>query len=83
MNARPSGEERLRLRRAERAVRGMGDMERAVFLAIRVDELSYPEIAEKLGISIAEVESHFAASLAVLVKVMDRKDPSWWKFWPW
>ncbi len=76
-------EEPLILRRAERAVDRMGEMERDVFLAIRIDELSYPDIAVKLGIGVAEVEQHFAASLETLLKVMDEKDPWWWKFWPW
>ena len=80
---RPSGEDRHSLRRAERAVARLSGVERDVFLAIRVDDLSYPEIAERLGISVADVERHFAASLAVLVSAMDEKDPWWWKFWPW
>lgn len=75
--------DRQRLRRAERAVRRMSDLERAVFLAIRVDELSYPEIAAKFGMSVAEVEQHFAGSLAVLMNALDEKDPWWWKFWRW
>lgn len=78
-----SREDRQRLRRAERAVGRMSHLERDVFLAIRVDELSYPEIAAKFGMSVAEVEQHFAASLDVLLKVMEEKDPWWWKFWPW
>ncbi len=76
-------EERLILRRAERAVDRMSEMERCVFLAIRVDEMGYPDIAGKLGIDVDEVEQHFAASLETLLKVMDEKDPWWWKFWPW
>lgn len=78
-----SGDGRRSLRRAERAVGRMSDLEREVFLAIRVDELSYPEIAVKIGIGVAEVEQLFAASLAVLVKAMDENDPWWWKFLPW
>lgn len=76
-------DDRLRLRRAERAVARMGAVERDVFLAIRVDELSYSEIAAKLDISVAEVERHFAASLVVVAEALDEKDPWWWRFWPW
>lgn len=82
MTARMSREERLRLWRAERAVDRMHGMDRKVFLAIRVEELSYSEIAERFGITVAEVEWHFAGSLRVLMKAMDEKDAWWWKFPP-
>jgi DNA-directed RNA polymerase specialized sigma24 family protein len=80
MSARMSREDRLRLWRAERAVGRMEEMDRKVFLAIRVEELSYSEIAARFGISVADVEWHFAGSLRVLVTAMDEKDPWWWRF---
>lgn len=83
MSGRRSREERLRLRRAERAVDRMHGMDRQVFLAIRVDEQSYSQIAERFEISVADVERHFASSLRILMRAMDEKDPWWWKFWPW
>lgn len=83
MSGRMSREERLRLRRAERAVDRMQGMDRNVFLAIRVDEQSYPQIAERFDIGVADVERHFASSLRILMQAMDEKDPWWWKFWPW
>jgi DNA-directed RNA polymerase specialized sigma24 family protein len=82
MTARMSREDRLRLRRAERAVDRMEEMDRKVFLAIRVEELSYSEIAARFQITVAEVEWHFAGSLRVLMKAMDEKDPWWWQFCP-
>ena len=82
MSARMSREQRLQLWRAERAVDRLPRMTRKVFLAIRVDELSYSQIAARFGISIADVEAHFAASLRIMMKAMDEKDPWWWKYWP-
>jgi len=82
MSARRRRAQRLRLWRAERAVDRMHGMDRKVFLAIRVDEMSYPQIAERFDISVAEVEAHFAASLRIMMKAMDEKDPWWWKYWP-
>ncbi|HEV7312617.1 sigma-70 region 4 domain-containing protein [Sphingopyxis sp.] len=79
---RAPGDDRLDLRRVERAARRMSNLERRVFLAIRVDEMSYAEVATELGISIAEVEQNFAASLDVLVRAVEQKDPWWWRFWP-
>ena len=80
MNAGKSREERLQLWRAERAVDRLPRMTRKVFLAIRVEELSYSEIAARFGISVADVEAHFAGALRILMKVMDEKDPWWWRF---
>ena len=80
MSARRRRAQRLRLWRAERAVDRMHGMDRKVFLAIRVDEMRYPEIAAKFGITVAEVEAHFAVALRVLFQAMDEKDPWWWRF---
>lgn len=77
-----SRKDRLCLWRAERAVDRMHGMDRKVFLAIRVDEMSYSQIAARFDISVADVEAHFAASLRIMMKAMDEKDPWWWKFWP-
>ncbi|HEV7342292.1 MAG TPA: sigma factor-like helix-turn-helix DNA-binding protein [Sphingopyxis sp.] len=80
MSARIARDDRLRLWRAERAVDRMEEMDRKIFLAIRVEELSYPEIAVRFGITVAEVEWHFAGALRVLMIAMDEKDPWWWRF---
>jgi RNA polymerase sigma-70 factor (ECF subfamily) len=82
MSARKSREDKLRLWRAERAVDRMHGMDRKVFLAIRIDELTYAQIAERFGISVVDVEAHLAASLRIMMKAMDEKDPWWWKYWP-
>ena len=83
MTARRRRAERLRLWRAERVVDQMHGMDRMVFLAIRVDEMTYPQIAERFDISVADVENHFAASLRIMMKAMDEKDPWWWRFRLW
>jgi RNA polymerase sigma-70 factor (ECF subfamily) len=75
-----SREDRLRLWRAERVVDRMHGMDRKVFLAIRVEEMTYPQIAARFNISVADVEAHFAASLRIMMKLMDEKDPWWWRF---
>jgi DNA-directed RNA polymerase specialized sigma24 family protein len=83
MNARRSREQQRQLRRAERAVDRLPCMTRKVFLAIRVEELAYSQIAARFGISVADVERHFAVALRVLAKAMDEKDPWWWRFRRW
>ena len=83
MNARHSREERLQLWRAERAVDRLPPMTRKVFLAIRVEELAYSQIAARFGITVADVEAHFAVALRMLANAMDEKDPWWWRFRLW
>lgn len=54
----------------ELAVRTMPEKTRQVFLMHRIDELSYREIHERLGISMATVEYHMVKALAHLAKVV-------------
>jgi RNA polymerase sigma-70 factor (ECF subfamily) len=59
------------LRLYEEAVDAMPPKTRRVFLMHRVDELSYREIHECLGISIATVEYHMMRALGFIAKVVD------------
>jgi len=81
MSARLSRAERRQLRRAERAVDNMSPMQREIFLSIRVDELGYPQVADLHGITVAEVERHFAAALRILDRHMHERHHKWWQFW--
>ena len=38
------------------------------------------EIAKRFGITVTDVEWHFAGALRVLMTAMDEKDPWWWRF---
>lgn len=59
------------LRLYEAAIDAMSPKTRRVFLMHRVDELSYREIHELLGISIATVEYHMMKALGQISKVVD------------
>ena len=59
------------LRLYEAAVDAMPPKTRRVFLMHRVDELSYREIHEMLGISIATVEYHMMKALSQISKAVD------------
>ncbi|WP_234002478.1 MULTISPECIES: RNA polymerase sigma factor [Sphingopyxis] len=59
------------LRLYETAVDAMPPKTRRVFLMHRVDELTYREIHEQLGISIATVEYHMMKALGQISKVVD------------
>ncbi|SBV32742.1 RNA polymerase sigma-70 factor, ECF subfamily [uncultured Sphingopyxis sp.] len=62
------------LRLYERAITGLSEKTRRVFLMHRVEELSYREIHRRLGISIATVEYHMMKALAHIAQVVDPID---------
>jgi RNA polymerase sigma-70 factor (ECF subfamily) len=65
-------ESRDRLRRLEAAVLRLKPKTREVFLARRLDGLSYAEIAERTGLSVRSVERHMSKAIAKLSRLMDR-----------
>ncbi|MCG6119268.1 MAG: sigma-70 region 4 domain-containing protein [Blastomonas sp.] len=81
MSARLTRAERQQLRRAERAVDRMSPTQREIFLGIRVDELSYAELATLHGVTVADVEHHFAGALRILDRHMHERHHKWWQFW--
>ncbi|BBF69767.1 hypothetical protein SBA_ch1_19670 [Sphingomonas bisphenolicum] len=59
------------LRLYEHAVDSLPEKTRRVFLMHRVDELSYREIHQRLGISISAVEYHMIKALAHIGRQVD------------
>ncbi|MGN6376892.1 MAG: RNA polymerase sigma factor [Sphingomonas sp.] len=59
------------LRTYEKAIAGLPPKTRRVYLMQRVDELTYREIHEQLGISIATVEYHMMKALAHIERIVD------------
>ena len=70
-------------RRGHRALRRMTDRQRAIFWAMRLEEVSYPELAERHGMSAGEVEAEFAAALKIFLRTLHEPDPWWQCLWPW
>jgi len=67
----------LLIRRLERAMASMDVTSREVFLAHRLDGLGYAEIAERTGLTVAQVERHIAEAIFHLDRalgVMERED---------
>lgn len=65
-------ESRDTLRRLEKAMLRLKPKTRAIFLARRLDGLSYAEIAELTGLSIWGVEKQMAKAIAMIDRMMDR-----------
>lgn len=75
-----TADDRQRLRRARQAVRRMKPFDRSIFLAVRFEDASYEELAERHGVSAQDVEEAFARSIHVLITT---RRPCWWQFWRW
>lgn len=58
----------------EKALNGMGENQRVVFLMSRVDGLKYSEIAESLGLGVKAVEKRMNLALGYLKKSINRNE---------
>lgn len=63
------------IERLEAGLQRMSKLRRDIFLAIRLDDLSYVEIAELTGLSVEQVERHVARSLVALLEAFDGRPP--------
>jgi RNA polymerase sigma factor (sigma-70 family) len=68
-----------RLRRLERAMRTVPRRTREVFLAHRLDAMSYREIAERTGLSLREVERHIARAIWAIDRSLNGPPVRWWE----
>jgi RNA polymerase sigma-70 factor (ECF subfamily) len=67
--------------RLEEAVAAMPRKQREIFLAHRLDGLSYADIASRTGLTARQVERHMARAIYKLCKQMDGHALSWWERW--
>lgn len=65
-------EARDELRQVERAVLAMRPRTRAIFIAHRVEGMSYAEIARECGIGVKGVEKQMSRAIAILARELDR-----------
>ena len=65
-------ETRDTLRRLEAAVARMKPRTRTIFLAHRIEGLSYAEIAERFGLSVKGVEKQMSKAIAQIDRMLDR-----------
>ncbi|AJP73401.1 RNA polymerase sigma factor [Sphingomonas hengshuiensis] len=56
------------LARAEAVMRRMKPKTREIFMAVRLDGMSYAEIAERTGMTVSGVEKQMAQAMAMLLK---------------
>jgi RNA polymerase sigma factor (sigma-70 family) len=65
------------LRRLEDAVGSMPRKQREIFLAHRLDGMSYAEIASRTGLTVRQVERQMSRAIYKLCKQMDGHPLSW------
>lgn len=67
------------LTRLERAMSKLPPTTRNIFLAHRLDGLSYQQIAERTGLSVGDVERHMSKALHRLCIELDSEPLRWWE----
>jgi RNA polymerase sigma-70 factor (ECF subfamily) len=71
------------LARLEAAVARMPRLQREILLAIRLEDLSYAELAKCTGLTSREVERQFAKALEKLCRQMNGGKLRWWERCDW
>jgi RNA polymerase sigma-70 factor (ECF subfamily) len=69
------------LERMEKIMLRLPRMTREIFMAHRLDDMPYEEIARRTGLSVRKVERHMACAIAALARGLDDDPRPWWKFW--
>lgn len=69
------------LARTEAALLTLPRFTRNVFLAHRIDDLSYAEIARRTGTSVGRVEREMMRALYGIGRAMDGNPLRWWERW--
>jgi RNA polymerase sigma factor (sigma-70 family) len=69
------------MRRMEGAIRALPKLQCEIFLAHRLDGMSYGEIALRTGLTVRQVEHQMARAIYKLDKQLDGLKLSWWERW--
>ena len=67
------------LRKLERAMLKLPRSTRTIFLAHRLDSMSYREIADRAGLTVRQVERHMAKAIYRLSRELDDEPLRWWE----
>lgn len=69
------------LARLEAAVASLRRLDREIFLAKRIDAMSYDEIASITGLTRKQVKRRMARALFEIDRFTKGKRPPWWRRW--
>ena len=79
--AQPRDASPAELRLVERAYRMLSREHQDMVWMLQVENLTYAEIGERLGIDVAEVERRTAETIGAWCRAMRRAERRWWRFW--
>ncbi|TMJ14605.1 MAG: sigma-70 family RNA polymerase sigma factor [Alphaproteobacteria bacterium] len=68
-------------RRVEEAARNMPNLQRQIFMAHRLDDMPYEEIARRTGLSVRQVERHMARAIYKITMSLKGRKLRWWERW--
>ena len=69
------------LRRLEEAMLNIPKLQREIFMAHRLDNMPYDEIARRTGLTVRQVERHIARAIYKLSKQLDGRKLTLWERW--
>lgn len=64
-----------------RAVWRMTPRQRTIFRALRFENATYPQLAQRLTITVSQVEDEFKQALLILADAFDEPEPWWRRAW--
>jgi RNA polymerase sigma factor (sigma-70 family) len=67
-----------KLRRVEYAARNMPNLQRQIFMAYRLDDMPYEEIARRTGLTVRQVERHMARAIYKITVALKGRKLRWW-----
>ena len=69
------------LARMERALRRMPRLDREIFLAVRLDDMKYHDVAARTGLSVRQIERRVAWVISTLDRDLHGDPLVWWRRW--
>jgi RNA polymerase sigma-70 factor (ECF subfamily) len=69
------------LRRLDEAMLSMPKLQREIFLAHRLDDMSYRKIARRTGLTMRQVERRISRAIYKLDRQLHGRKLSWWERW--
>ena len=70
-----------KLRRLEEAAMNMPKLQREIFMAHRLDDMPYDEIARRTGLTVRQVERHMARAIYKITAALRARKLRWWERW--
>jgi RNA polymerase sigma factor (sigma-70 family) len=67
------------LKKLERAIQKLPRSTREIFLAHRLDDMSYRQIANRTGLTVRQVERHMARAIYRICREVDDEPLRWWE----